>query len=394
MNIDAVKKLYTSYEARIDNHGSYTRKPPYYYDSLRHAFQYYFNTFNTQNWHYEYYASRPIDLDNDRSPREYLDDENTILSIVSFQRFFELFLKSLLFRVDPRLTLHMNSKPEFKGLSSLIQLIQDQEYHESDYVGAQTVNFPNAINRFFGLINLHRKGRLIGFLEHKYSRIEASFGFLFTSEVQTSLSVLNWYRDRILHRGNKLPTMLLLDYVVTQDYAPLISQIIEAEKLELGESTFFLTTPTGINILDKLTEIKFDLEDHADPGKREELFISLLHIGHLKEMGRANLNMDHWTRDNIQARYEYNYRDPKGRGERFAIAEKAHQNFKDIKTCPCCGTISLVLYVETVEDVIFNPGKMKSIEWVTCYTCNYHIRYNVGDPNLFSLSDNSLFDPN
>lgn len=92
-----------------------------------------------------------------------------------------------------------------------------------------------------------------------------------------------------------------------------------------------------------------------------------------------------------KATYEYNYRDPKGRGMRFALAEKKHPDFKNISACPCCGVESLVLYQITIDD-IFNAGKKLKIDWVKCYTCDYHLRYDTGEPHLLELYPQTLFD--
>ena len=119
------------------------------------------------------------------------------------------------------------------------------------------------------------------------------------------------------------------------------------------------------------------------------MFRLLIYLGHLKEMGRANMNVNMNLRNN-RATYEYNYRDPFGRGKRFANAEKDHEHFKAIKKCPCCGTDSLVIYSEKAIK-IWEDEKPDFIEWIKCYTCEYHLRYNVGDPSIFNLSTEQIF---
>lgn len=90
------------------------------------------------------------------------------------------------------------------------------------------------------------------------------------------------------------------------------------------------------------------------------------------------------------ASYEYNYRDVKGRGMRFAAAEVAHFENSKLLGCPCCATESLVLYNEEVTDV-FRVNEKILIEWVKCYTCEYHLRYNVGDLSWFGFETDNLF---
>ena len=207
---------------------------------------------------------------------------------------------------------------------------------------------------------------------------------------ESSLRLLSWYRDRILHNGNKLPSLWLLDYLVTQRFIPIINDIVIVEKEKLGQALFYLKTVTEKNIIDESMNIKFEFKDIKSGEKVNETYINLLKIGQIKELGRANLNMNLFVRNN-RAAYEYNYHDPKGRGKRFAIAEKnEHPKAKEIKKCPCCGEESLVMYETQLENYM---GKEETliIQWVKCYTCDYHLRYNVGDPHLFNLSSEKIF---
>ncbi len=64
------------------------------------------------------------------------------------------------------------------------------------------------------------------------------------------LRILNWYRDRILHNGNSLPSLWLLNYFITQKLLFVIHEIITIEKKKLGDSLFYLSTPSKINILE------------------------------------------------------------------------------------------------------------------------------------------------
>jgi hypothetical protein len=135
--------------------------------------------------------------------------------------------------------------------------------------------------------------------------------------------------------------------------------------------------------------LDFDLVKLETFPLHEDTSYELVRLGHLKELGRANMKMNLFVRMN-HASFEYNYRDPLGRGLRFAEAEKAHEHFISISKCPCCGKNSLVLYEETIDD-IFNQGKKLHIQWVTCYTCTYHISTNAGDPVIFGLSEKEIF---
>ena len=221
------------------------------------------------------------------------------------------------------------------------------------------------------------------------TEILGEYKFLCSTEHRASLEFLNRWRNRILHNGNTLPSPWLLDYMVTQLWIPLIFEIVKVDRPKLTDSLFYLETVTNFKILEELTAIKFEFADWST--QPHEMFSKHLYIGHIKELGRANLNMNLFVRSN-HAGYEYNYRDPKGRGKRFANAETDHPHFKEVKTCPCCGERSLVLYRESIDDVIFNPGHIKNIDWVKCYTCDYHLRCNVGDLSLFINDRDKLFE--
>ncbi|MFM7022463.1 MAG: hypothetical protein ACKOXB_05755 [Flavobacteriales bacterium] len=73
-----------------------------------------------------------------------------------------------------------------------------------------------------------------------------------------------------------------------------------------------------------------------------------------------------------------------------AEAERIHENFKEIRSCPCCAEKTLVVYKVTTID-LHNLGKKKDIDWVKCYLCDYHLRFNAGDPALFDLHSETLF---
>lgn len=103
MNFEQLVKLSEKNDVRIDDHKNFKTSLPYYYDSLRHAFEFYFNTFITNNTGYRFYAEGLYKRNVGIFKHQVLDTDNTMLAIISFERFFELFLKSLLSKVDKRL---------------------------------------------------------------------------------------------------------------------------------------------------------------------------------------------------------------------------------------------------------------------------------------------------
>lgn len=391
MNFEQLIKLAEQNDVQIDNHKGYKRTPPFYYDSLRHAIGFYFNTFNTLNTSYDFYSRGLSPKATQRYKRQFLDEENTALTIVSFERFFELFIKDLLFRTNHSLIL-IPGKP-LKKMGPTIDLLDRIKLKSLNpkKFGKKllTIPFRETIGRFYDLIAL-QKSHGSNPIVRKFSRIVKDYAFLDSGNYKVSLQLLNWYRDRILHNGSRLPSLWFLDYFVTQRLVPIIRQVTLADRSKLNDSLFYFVTVTNVDIIEKLSEIKYEYKDIKNLKKSRETLFNLLKIGHLKELGRANLNMNLFVRRNIQASYEYNYRDPKGRGRRFAKVEKLeHEHAKDVKPCPCCGEESLVIYVQPIPD-IFNTGENK-VSWIKCYTCDYHLRHNVGDPSLFDLYHTKIF---
>ena len=390
MDFEKLRKLSERNEVHLGGKG-YKRTPPYYYDSLRHALGFYFNTFNTQNASYDSYAEGLSDGNVDILKRQLLDEDNTVLTIIAFERFFELFIKDLLRRTNIKLTYQSKSRLDKSAPTlDLINQIHSKVFKPKKMGNkSYTIPFRETLNRFYTLINFSKTGNSNPIVK-RFTKITKNYAFLDSSDYKASMQLLNWYRDRILHNGNKLPTLWLLDYIITQRVIPLILDITETEKDKLGKSLFYFQTVTGINIIEKLADVKYKFNDLKDGRIKKEIFIKLLYIGHLKELGRANMNMNFYVTTNIMATYEYNYTDPKGRGLRFANAEKRYKDFKEIKNCLCCGAKTLVVYSISIDD-IFNHDRNINIDWAKCYTCQYHLRDNVGDPNFFKLNSEKIF---
>src|SRR5258708_5938206 len=98
-------------EVRIDTHKNFTRNTPYYHASLRRALDAYFNTSLSKNISIGDYISSTSTTSKNRMnimERQFLDEDNTITTIVFFQRYFELFLKDLLKQTHPKLIFNNN----------------------------------------------------------------------------------------------------------------------------------------------------------------------------------------------------------------------------------------------------------------------------------------------
>lgn len=397
MDITKLKNLAQRNEVRIDNHKAYNSKPHFFYSSLRNAFGFYFKTFITHNTSYDFYISA-TSTDKKKSltilERQFLDEENTVLSIVSFERFFELFIKDLLKKTNPKLAQSEENRSRSNSTWNLLTKIQTKTFRPfipAPGKGIHSAPFSVTLKRFYDLIDYSKDAtKNSNRLVKKFAKTIQPFSFLDDADYKATFEFINWYRDRILHNGNKLPTMRLLDFIVTQRIIPIANRILQADKEIPTDWLYFTTTISGIKILDHMMNLKFEVTNQKSGKKIGETFDTLLLIAHLKELGRANMNMNNGVKRN-HATYEYNYKDPFGRGERFAQIEKEkYPDAREIKKCPCCSGQSLVLYRINGTDLPI-PSQT-NIDWIKCYTCEYHLRYNVFDLHYFDRNFEKLFD--
>jgi hypothetical protein len=375
---------------RIIEEDKGTTNAPIFYDSLRHGFDFFFKTFRSKNASYENYAFSMLhpEYSNEqlrKSQNEYItldftDDDNFLLSIVSFQRFCELFIKKVLREVDERLILKSNTGDILPLLNANVK---SKKNHPRIEAG-------EAISRIQNLFKQNEDGSFAGDVLPGFEKAKNIYGFLGEEIHIETISQLTKWRNSLLHGGTIFPNLLAIDYFFCNNIVPLVIMIVKSDaNLENSNIYYYLKTLTGIDLLEKMASIKINIASLNKFPRDEETSEELLRLGHLKELGRANIKMNLFMRRG-HSTYEYNYHDVFGRGRRFAEAEKRHEHFKAIKSCPCCGKESLVLYEHLIDD-FFDHGRKKSIQWVTCYTCSYHIRYNVGDPFYRDLSKEPVF---
>lgn len=372
--------LVDAHDIRVDNHEAYNSNPPYYFESLRLAFKSYFNTFQTFNTSYEEYAAGSGLQTEDRqlSPLNFLDFSNTIQTVLNFQRFFEHYLKNQLYCLHPELVMRIKGKLD---LSYLL----NKPRPEAPKGRIQTIQFKDTLSRFYLALQYPVTCKILNELNGQ------NFSQIFKNDDRKEgLELLGEYRNRLLHNGSKLPSLWMLDYFISQVIAPFIRDILAMDKSANTNYPYYLRTPSEIDILTQICKISFHPDDLLQSEKKSQAFRSLMELGHLKELGRASLNMTIFAREYGQAGYEYNYKDIKGRGQRIALAESKHEHFEMIKDCPCCENRSLVLYSLETPD-IFDIEVTNTIKWVKCYTCEYHLRINTGEPKSFGLALEYLF---
>src|SRR3989339_789839 len=357
-------------EVRIGNDKDFTTTPPLYYQSLNDAFRNYFNTLrnNKDTFHFlldfKFWNREAIGFNFNKS-------DSAVFTILGFHRFFELLLKDILRRINPFLAVKF---PENEEMTI--------KFHNNELNAEQmeTVEFKKAYDRFKETIKYNEHNQQ----KNEYAIIQ-EFSFL----NDDALVILARWRNRIIHNGNTIPNIYLLDYFVTQKLIPLVAKVVETDKNNFKNGLpHYFETFTGIKIIDEIQKIKYDYKDFRNEEKAKELAFKLLHIAHLKELGRARYGIEYTLKNNISY-FEPYYENPIERNKRFALQEKIHPAYNAIKTCPCCGFDTLVVYKKEYDDIL--TLKKDFISWFNCYTCTYSLKNNLGDPSYFGICKEPIF---
>jgi hypothetical protein len=373
-----LKEFFKDNEVRIGKGKDLDTIPPIYYVSLRDAFQSYFMTFRDKRKYFDDF-SKLKDLSRERLAFDYTGaDDYIVFTILSFHRFFELLIKDVLRRIDPKLAVKLFEKDE-----EIFQFL-DQSLNIEN---VKTVEFSETIKRFKHAYKHYSKTSDV-YLKHL-----AAYEFFIDTKNADTLTAISDWRNRIMHNGATLPNVLAFEYLISQRIMPLIVKVLEAEKplLQLYYP-HYLVSPTGIDILVEATGISFSYSDFSDEKKHAALANKILKLQHLKEIGRATHNQDPHIRNN-RLFYEHLYENPIHRVERFAECEKEARKdiFYSLNCCGCCGIKSLVVYKR--EHDSFNGGGKHYNSWLKCFNCDYFVTYALGDPHDFGLAKTRNFPP-
>ena len=300
----------------------------------------------------------------------------TSQAILGFHRFLELFLKDVLRRVDPYLAVKVGQSPRtiFDFLS---------QTGNADLI--PTIEFNEAYNRFKAAFEHYDKSSSVN-NEHL-----KRFEFMLSKENQKTIRILTSWRNRIMHNGSSLPNYIAFEYLISQRLLPILKLIFESDKTTLKGwyPPDYFQTNTGINILDSLIGVKLNHQDLSNKSKFIHFRTSLIHLGHLKELGRASSN------HNLLKRHGYNYfephsENPNNQMERFVQSETTNSEFHKLLGCVCCGSKTMVVYRRILE----YPGSSKYKEllaWAKCYNCDYSMKHIYGDPHIFGLYQEEIF---
>lgn len=362
--------LFSQNEVQIGESKDFKTTPPLYYQSLNDAFYNYFRTVKNNKDMYHSILNFQ-QLDRKSMTINFRNADSTVFAILGFHRFFELLIKDILRRVNPYLAVKLpgNEDSEIKYLN------KEMPAEELD-----TVEFQKAFNRLKEAIKYSNENPK----KIKY-RMLKRFSFLKDDDTLTRLT--RW-RNRIMHNGNTIPNIYLLDYLVSQRIVPLVVKVIKADKAVLGKYfPHYFETYTHIKIVEEMHRIKFDFREFGKAEKRKQLAKKYSRLAHLKEFGRAAYGLEFTLKNNISFSDPY-YEDPIGRNIRFAEQERSQPLFHNLKSCPCCGYATLVVYR---KDTIPGFSEENFISWFNCFTCSYSLKNNVQDPYHFGFCKERLF---
>ncbi len=371
MNLEKLQEYFTDNEVRIGE--DFIVNPPLYYTSLYDAYKHYFLTFRDVK------ETMWFKMQSDKWERKNFtfqftgNNENVIFTLLSFHRFFELFLKDILGLINPYL------RGKFPQKESDIIAYIDGQLNPDE---VPTVEAGDTIKRLLAVFKYYKD-------RPEYTQIK-QYEFLCENFFVNTFKILTQWRNRILHNGNKLMNLLALDYLVSQRVIPLVNQVIEIQGENLKfDKPYFFKTQTGIEVINEILKIKFNIDDFKDKAQYPQLRTAILKLGHFKEIGRTAFNDDFLKRQNISY-YESRYKNPISRSERFAEAEKQAECYFNTHICFCCGIKSLIVYKDTFNDTLLLKREIVNY-WAKCYHCDYLIGSEVGDPFIFGITKEKLF---
>lgn len=367
--MNELQKFFKENEVKIGI--DYTLGTPLYYDSLRSGFFHYFSTY------LDHKNLLPLILDSYDWTKDTLShsalEYNLSQSILSFHRFFELFLKDVLRKINPYLAVKFIEKTE-----DLFEFLDGDLPAEN----IKSIEFGEALKRFRQAYQKYLVGSDV------YESYLKDIHFLYEKSAKEALEVLSEWRNRIMHNGSTFPNLFAYEYLITQRIIPLIYRIVDLEKKKSNFEPHYFATLSGIETVKELTNISFNHNDSKNTKEQENLRFKFYKIAHLKELGRASFTQDFYRRKDRDYK-EPKYNSPIERAERFAQAEKAmNQECCAINTCNCCNAKSQVVYRREFIDL--NNQKDFSM-WLRCFNCDYTIALNLYDPKHFGLSVEPLF---
>ncbi len=336
--------------------------------SLRSAFRAWFSTYHCFLWRFDIAdVTHPLPLpdgireDPDQYARLIRQNNHSIEyyqayseTILRFHHFFELLLKDILRHQHELLATDASSNPLI-----LYQLLMGEKVDASQLQHQKSVEFSEALKRVVCLID-NKKIDLI------------RYGYL--KEGAPILEKLNWFRNRLIHRGTFVLPYASLDEFIGKYLLPLVHTSLQLPEIVGKENLWKYQHPLHCEI-DPIQELLSVFQTNP---------FDLKKIAFLKELGRAAYN------DPIQKRGLRIDTGNRRRAETIAKLEleQGKANVYDVLTCPVCGCHSLIRFfdIDTENPDPEDPGRawMKTTN-VECYCCSFEITDEVPNASKVNL---------
>lgn len=366
-------EFYKKNEVRINEDFQSSR--PHYYTSLNSGFKNYFESFLDVK-------DKIVDLLDFNWTRESIGFDfsikydKVVTTIVDFHRFFELLIKDLLRRINPELT-NKSAKSPKDFVDSILKKNTSQK--------SQFVEFSEGFDRLKHICK--------NLKDYPDAEKIGEFNFLFSD---TTLNELKYWRNRLIHNGNKIPNLFSFDFLISQKVIPLVSQVIETEKrvFQKKYEPYYFKTATGINIIEKIKNIKFSTKELKSKPKRKKgenssLRRKIIELYHLKGIGRAAMNYDRHSKIKQDVYIEY-HRLQKYDSHKFIYFQEKLPYFYKTSNCLCCGNPTLATFKENIERKFFND--VLHLVWCHCLVCDYGISNKLGNPKDSKITEQDIFE--
>lgn len=321
------------------------------FHTLRLAITSYFSTYKAMEMNFNIYKEDKNFLES----QEYIG--LYISTIIHFQHFFELFIKSILRDIDELLVIEGVKDPYV-----LYKLIQKEEIKPNEDININSIGFNRTIEVFTKL--------------KEHNLIDKKYYFL--DEYKREIKALNNLRNRILHRGLYILPYKELDIFLVKRILPIINEIQELEEAERKYKVWVgKDLACGIDILQSL----------CSEGRGE--FVNHRNIALLKELGRASYSNPLYSEDEGFGNFYGKLNNIMIRKyESIANVEMNIEQVDHIEQCPCCGSNTLACYIDEECEYDEYEGKyyisdvFDIFTEATCTCCSFKINQFINEDAL------------
>ena len=326
--------------------------------SLRIALKAYFNTYKSISYSIEsnYVIFEEVDEVLEKKlvyPTSYI--ENYCETITHLHHFFELVIKEIVKEKENFLIYYGSEDADKDKIKNYLKgvNVDTSSINTKDDL---TVNFTVLIDRLKSLVNK-------GLFENSM--------YNFFSKFSDFLAKLNGLRNKITHQGIYILNYQALDDLCVGYVFPLIKEVLALPKYGNEYIWRYSVVDSNIDLIQLL----------IDCNTKKEYRYAKIDV--LKEIGRAA-----YENPLCQTKWHYHI----NKSIIKSVESQAQYHFEqggvtNIKSCPVCGTKSLVLYNDWV-DLVTKDKKEEQVEIIykiKCSCCSFELRTQPKDFDKMGL---------